>query len=258
MADIGALDLSQAGFGQQQQTKDPMSIAQGVLGMNNQLTKSAGGSTPTAPKTIADIQHDYNGGVSPNDHVTQSSGSFPTPSALGAEQFYESQGMSPVQASAKVGVMMGESGPNLNPNAFNPSDPHGGAHGSMQWVGDRWTRYQNWAQTNRLPPDSLTTQLKYSMVEPGEEQYMRSLRGATDLNSAVKAAISTERPKGWTSQHPEQGAGFGQRTGNAQRLLQEVLRRKGGNPNATAASEVPNQLTQGAGNASGSFALPQS
>ncbi len=54
------------------------------------------------------------------------------PEAMQARAYFESKGMSPVQASGFVGVLMGESGSSLNPNAANPRDP-GTSIGIAQW-----------------------------------------------------------------------------------------------------------------------------
>jgi hypothetical protein len=59
-----------------------------------------------------------------------------TPSAMKAYRYFLSKGLTPVQAAGMTGTLMGESGSNLNPGAYNPNDP-GGSVGVGQWNRER-------------------------------------------------------------------------------------------------------------------------
>jgi len=56
-----------------------------------------------------------------------------TPEAMQARAYFESKGLTPVQASGLVGALMGESGESLDPGSFNPKDAGGGSAGVGQW-----------------------------------------------------------------------------------------------------------------------------
>lgn len=59
--------------------------------------------------------------------------------ALAARAYFESKGLTPVQASGMVGTLMGESGSRLDPGALNKDDGGPGDHsvGIAQWNADR-------------------------------------------------------------------------------------------------------------------------
>jgi len=68
-------------------------------------------------------------------------------------------------ASGLVGNLMVESGPDLNPAAYNSSGGGRGAFGIAQWRGDRLTGLQTFASRRGAAPDDFQTQLDYVMYE---------------------------------------------------------------------------------------------
>ena len=70
------------------------------------------------------------------NHAKQVLAGRARPEAMQARAYFESKGMTPIQASGFVGVLIGESDINLNPHAANTNDP-GTSIGIAQWNRDR-------------------------------------------------------------------------------------------------------------------------
>lgn len=127
-----------------------------------------------------------------------------------ALNFYMRQGLKPWQAAAFVGTLMQESGPNLNPVA---KGDNGTAFGIAQWRGDRFNRLKAFAKKKGTTWDNFQTQLEYSVYEgQNYETYAwNKLRAAQNVEQAAAAAISYERPLGWTRENPKNGHGWSNR-----------------------------------------------
>ncbi len=156
-----------------------------------------------------------------------------------AYNYYISNGFSPHAAAAKVGSLITES--NLNTGAINRGDGRDGSDsiGLGQWNGDRARGLYRFAAQNGMNPNDLNTQLAYTNYEMsnGEKRAGDALRGATDLNSAVDAAIGYERPAGWSAANPRGAHSYQKRLANAQ----EVARRFGSQAPSTqiAMADMP-------------------
>lgn len=122
------------------------------------------------------------------------------PEAMQARAYFESKGMSPIQASGFVGVLMGESGSNLNPNAANPKDP-GTSIGIAQWNRDRKANMLAFtgASAGEWMPDpkGLTKQVVDPAYEqmPAEWRIMQLNRADSALNSANSAQATAAKAK---------------------------------------------------------------
>ena len=132
--------------------------------------------------------------------------------------------MAPHQAAALVGTWQQESGDNLNTGARNKGDGRDGSDsvGIAQWNGDRARGLHSFAADRGTNWTNLDTQIDYAVHEltkGAEKQWGDRLFAAPDVQSAARAAISFERPQGWSPENPSGGHGWDNRFANAQRLL---------------------------------------
>ena len=127
------------------------------------------------------------------------------------------RGYAPHQAAAIVGNLTQESG--VRPDGV--VGDNGTAFGIAQWRGDRFANLQRYAQQNGQDWRSLDAQLGFldHELNTTEKRAGDALRAAPDVRSATRAAISFERPQGWTLDNPEAGHGWGNRFGVAQAFL---------------------------------------
>lgn len=95
--------------------------------------------------------------------------------------------LNPVQASVIVGVMMGESGSSLDPNATNSRS---GAYGIAQWLGPRKTGLIQFAASNGKPKNDFVTQLQYAVKELSSSHsasiaVIKNVKSPTDISDGV-------------------------------------------------------------------------
>jgi hypothetical protein len=105
-----------------------------------------------------------------------------------AYNFYINKGVPPHIAAGWVGSMMQESGPNLDPNAYNP----GGAYGIMQAMGPRKE-----AMLRAGGKGDLIKQLEFSWAEmngPERKALERMLQAKTPAEAAIAHRKYYERP----------------------------------------------------------------
>ncbi|MVA44696.1 hypothetical protein GOZ83_06315 [Agrobacterium vitis] len=143
-------------------------------------------------------------------------------------------GFSPAQAAAFVGHGMQES-------AFNTqaSGDNGSAFGIMQWRGDRQTALRQFASKSGRNVTDLPTQLDFAVSElkSTEKSAGDKFFASGNVQDAVSALMSYERPAGWTPGNPTAGHGYDNRLGYALSFAPA----DGGQPSAVAApdSAVP-------------------
>ncbi|MUZ80787.1 hypothetical protein GOZ78_03470 [Agrobacterium vitis] len=143
-------------------------------------------------------------------------------------------GFSPAQAAAFVGHGMQES-------AFNTqaSGDNGSAFGIMQWRGDRQTALRQFAAKSGRNVIDLPTQLDFAVSElkSTEKSAGDKFFASGNVQDAVSALMSYERPAGWTPGNPTAGHGYDNRLGYALSFAPA----DGGQPSAVAApdSAVP-------------------
>ncbi|NSY12394.1 phage tail tip lysozyme [Agrobacterium vitis] len=143
-------------------------------------------------------------------------------------------GFSPAQAAAFVGHGMQES-------AFNTqaSGDNGSAFGIMQWRGDRQTALRQFAAKSGRNVVDLPTQLDFAVSElkSTEKSAGDKFFASGNVQDAVSALMSYERPAGWTPGNPTAGHGYDNRLGYALSFAPA----DGGQPSAVAApdSAVP-------------------
>ena len=135
-----------------------------------------------------------------NEYVSPE-GAGSTANAETAMQYFVSQGWTKAQAAGIVGNLQGESGPNLNPNAFRANDAGTGLHsyGIAQWNRGRWSGLQAYAQRIGKPWNELQTQLQYVQREliTTESAVGEDLKGAQDAGSAAVIMSRYERYSGY-------------------------------------------------------------
>ncbi|MCF1478137.1 hypothetical protein FS782_13760 [Agrobacterium vitis] len=121
-------------------------------------------------------------------------------------------GFSPAQAAAFVGHGMQES-------AFNTqaSGDNGSAFGIMQWRGDRQTALRQFAAKSGRNVIDLPTQLDFAVSElkSTEKSAGDKFFASGNVQDAVSALMSYERPAGWTPGNPTAGHGYDNRLGYA-------------------------------------------
>lgn len=134
-----------------------------------------------------------------------------------ALQYFTQQGWTPEQAAGIVGNLMQESG--LNPTV-RPGD-QGRSQGIAQWNGQRLDALQQFAQQQNSDPRSLDTQLGFIQNELGgsESKAGNALRNAQTINDATSAFAGFERPRGWTSSHPQEADAYDKRLQYAMQAL---------------------------------------
>ncbi|MCF1468498.1 hypothetical protein FS764_16445 [Agrobacterium vitis] len=143
-------------------------------------------------------------------------------------------GFSPAQAAAFVGHGMQES-------AFNTqaSGDNGSAFGIMQWRGDRQTALRQFAAKSGRNVTDLPTQLDFAVSElkSTEKSAGDKFFASGNVQDAVSALMSYERPAGWTPGNPTAGHGYDNRLGYALSFAPA----DGGQPSAVTApdSAVP-------------------
>ncbi|KAA3526127.1 hypothetical protein GOZ80_14080 [Agrobacterium vitis] len=143
-------------------------------------------------------------------------------------------GFSPAQAAAFVGHGMQES-------AFDTqaSGDNGSAFGIMQWRGDRQTALRQFAAKSGRNVVDLPTQLDFAVSElkSTEKSAGDKFFASGNVQDAVSALMSYERPAGWTPGNPTAGHGYDNRLGYALSFAPA----DGGQPSAVAApdSAVP-------------------
>ena len=129
-----------------------------------------------------------------------------------ALSFYTARGLKPWQAAGFVGNLMQESGRGLNPEAMGDG---GTSFGIAQWRGDRFTALKKFAAARGSSWKNLHTQLEFSLHElkTRETYAWGKLRAAKNVEQAAVAAISYERPLGWSRDNPKNGHGWKNRLG---------------------------------------------
>jgi len=151
-------------------------------------------------------------------------GSYPpagsTDNARRAFEYFKSQGWSPEQAAAIVGVMQRESGPNLDPNAYNPAGGGQGAWGIAQWRADRQSgdKPMRALGVRSLRGTTFEQQLQYVQWElnNSEKAAGDALRRTTTVDQAVGSFLQNyERAAGHE-------AAYGQRLANAYAIYNGV------------------------------------
>ena len=127
------------------------------------------------------------------------------------------KGYSPQAAAGLVGNLVQES--NVRPDGV--VGDNGTAFGVAQWRGDRLANLQRFAQGNGQDWRTLDAQLGFldHELHTTERTAGDALRAAPDVRAATRAAISFERPQGWTVDNPEAGHGWANRFGAASALL---------------------------------------
>ena len=106
-----------------------------------------------------------------------------------------SRGVKPEVAAGVIAGIMGESGANLDPTAFNTQDPHGGAGGILQWNDDRligdhgllaFARQNGVNVDPSTPTDSKKVPLAIQVKFMGHEldtKYSGVLKGLQSVNN---------------------------------------------------------------------------
>jgi hypothetical protein len=145
------------------------------------------------------------------DSIGQGEKPVPPDNARVAFDYYVSQGLSPVHAAGIVGVLQGESGQGLNPNAVNRGDGRDGSDsiGIGQWNSTRAQALKDFAAAKGVPWNDFNTQLEFLHQElkgPERGAYDR-LMAAKTPEEAGQAMLAFERPKDWNKPgaHPERG-----------------------------------------------------
>lgn len=138
-----------------------------------------------------------------------------------AYSYYIDQGYSPQAAAAIVGHFDHESG-------FNTQAIHdkGTGFGVAGWRDEkpgsgRKTKLMQFAQKNRLNPNSLGTQLEFADYElrTSEKAAGDKLRKAKTLDEANLAMMDYERPQGYSPKNPQAGHGYASRLAKAKSAL---------------------------------------
>lgn len=127
-------------------------------------------------------------------------------------------GISSVVASAIIGNLMQESGPTLNTNATNPTT---GAFGVGQWLGERASGLESYAQSVGKDKSDLATQIDYLLKKdlPSQKSYFGGDSGlneflhSTDINSATQKWESSFERSG--------GSGMSNRLSYARQIYQQ-------------------------------------
>lgn len=118
------------------------------------------------------------------------------------------EGLPARAAQALVARFQQESGPGLNTTAHGDRNLPGGSHGIAQWNRERLAGLKKFGGDNWT---DLTTQARYVAHElrGPEKAAGRVLFDPNQSNEAyLHAAMSYERPAGWTRQNPAGGHGY--------------------------------------------------
>lgn len=101
-----------------------------------------------------------------------------------ARDYYVKRGWAPHIAAGAVGNYMQESGPDLNPNAYNKAED---AYGIGQWRGERLANLRRFAAENGRELDNIDTQLDFSIWEKEntEKAAWSKIQGARDADEAA-------------------------------------------------------------------------
>ena len=133
--------------------------------------------------------------------------------------YYEAQGLTPIQAAAIIGGFTVES--NLNPYAVGDKNLKDHAYGVGQWRAARWANLQNLAKLKGKSPYDLLMQLEFALWELAHHEVTagHQLFAAKTIEDAVDAMIGYERPSGWTFKNPRHAHTWKQRLDAAKALL---------------------------------------
>lgn len=115
-----------------------------------------------------------------------------TKDGIGIAKFLMSLGYSKANASGIAGNLFVES--SFNPTAIGDN---GTSFGLAQWHKSRWESLNNWADTNKLNPNTFETQLKYIDWELNNKEKRakeKLLETNTPYDSAFAFAKYYERP----------------------------------------------------------------
>lgn len=124
-------------------------------------------------------------------------------------------GYTPEQAAGVVGNLMQES--TFMTNSRNVGDGRDGSDsiGIAQWNGPRARALVNYASSNNADPNSLNTQLDFFhhefSTDPTYAKQYAAFQNASSPADAASAVIGFERPRGWSSNNPTNGDGWGNR-----------------------------------------------
>lgn len=140
-------------------------------------------------------------------------------------------GLSPVAAAGFIGRLQQESGQDLNPSAHgDKSIAGGGSRGIGQWNRERKNNLMAFAGDAWQDP---AMQARFALHEMGiggnpklpgygsEAGTGHALKNAQSLEHAAIAAMSYERPQGWTAKNPTAGHGYGNTIRNGQKLAEQ-------------------------------------
>ena len=128
------------------------------------------------------------------------------------------------QAAAVVGQFMQESYADLRTNIWGDQKT---AYGIGQWRDyngqpGRLTDLFKFAQSLGKPIHDLETQIRFAdweLTKGSEKAVGKALKAASNLESALEAAIGYERPRGYTKENPRAGHGWDNRKKFAESLM---------------------------------------
>lgn len=128
-------------------------------------------------------------------------------------------GWTDFQAAAMVGQFMQESYTDLRCDVWG--DKHT-AFGIAQWRGPRLADLERYATALNKPLGDLDTQARFvnwELTKGSEKGTGIRLKQTKNIDQALLVAIAYERPRGYTSQNPENGDGFANRCKYAKSLI---------------------------------------
>ena len=123
------------------------------------------------------------------------------------------------QAAAMCGQFMQESYTDLRCNVWG--DKHT-AFGIAQWRGNRLADLESFAKKLNKDIADLDTQARFvnwELTVGSEKGLGKKLKKTTNIDDALLVAIGYERPRGYTTAHPENGDGFANRCKYAKSLM---------------------------------------
>lgn len=112
-------------------------------------------------------------------------------------QLFRHLGISDEQFYGIAGSAMGESGPNLDPNAFNASDPYGGAQGIFQFVGPRRAAFKEYCKMIGKSESDYTAAWDFAAheLQTTEQRTLQRILATDNRHDASKVwTDSYERP----------------------------------------------------------------
>jgi len=133
-------------------------------------------------------------------------------------------GWSKEAAVAMIGTFQQEAYSDLRTEAVG--DPHipGGSIGLGQWNKSRKEDFLKWCNGANLSPIDFMANIRFADWElrNTEKTWGRMLAASQTVYSAALAAISYERPAGWSALYPQKGHGWRNRLNNAVALYERL------------------------------------